>query len=425
MKTYLEQQSFRKLQNDCMALPERIKNGKNAPPPYCNSKERVVEALLKYSYGPPNMPAPRPPALPVPPAAAPAPAPAGKSAAGKGVAKKGALKSVVVSHPRNIKYYIEKFSKAQDFGTTSPGNLTKKIDNYILKRISLNKRMMDGSKFERHKQEFFQNELDIARRANHENIIKFFDTSSVQDENHRFGYILQELGTPSYDHPDHLNLRSISYCKNKSISLSDIFCAVTHDFSRGLHYLHTIGYVAADVKLKNSVMFNIGPNLRFKLIDFGHASIMSNTVGMGDPFTPPECLMTFFKEGFTQEDRDVGNRKLDEFILGSVLMDILTWTVRSDRSKSCSIETYMPHIENMMKLRFRKVPSTYVDWLDGLLKQRPSQRINMENIAQLTKGTLRADFEKLSDLPFSFDRDEYKSTDFENNFCMSEMNDAY
>lgn len=39
MKTYLEQQSFRKLQNDCMALPERIKNGKNAPPPYCNSKE--------------------------------------------------------------------------------------------------------------------------------------------------------------------------------------------------------------------------------------------------------------------------------------------------------------------------------------------------------------------------------------------------
>lgn len=397
------------------------------------------------------MPAPRPPALPVPPAAAPAPAPAGKSAAGKGVAKKGAaaekakalagakkeakaggsaaakkgaLKSVVASRPRNIKYYIEKFSKAQDFGTTSPGNLTKKIDNYILKRISLNKQMMDGSKFERHKQEFFQNELDIARSANHENIIKFFDTSSVQDTNYIFGYILQELGTPSYDHPDHLNLRSISYCKNKSISLSDIFCAVTHDFSRGLHYLHTIGYVAADVKLKNSVMFNIGPNLRFKLIDFGHASKMSNTVGMGDPFTPPECLMTFFKEGFTQEDRDVGNRKLDEFILGSVLMDILTWTVRSDRSKSCSIETYMT-IENMVKLRFRKVPSTYVNWLDGLLKQRPSQRINMKIIAQLTKGTLQADFQKLLNLPFKFDRDEYKSTDFENNFCMSEMNDAY
>ena len=49
MKAQLEMKPYSVLQNECMTLPERMKNGKNRPPPYCNNKKNVINALLTYS----------------------------------------------------------------------------------------------------------------------------------------------------------------------------------------------------------------------------------------------------------------------------------------------------------------------------------------------------------------------------------------
>lgn len=323
-----------------------------------------------------------------------------------------------------IDEYIENFDKSEKFGTTSQGNITKKVDGFILKRIA-RPNTAGPPKFVRTALESFNHEITIAKNVNHENIIRFIGTK-VTD---RFGYILQELGTPSYDPPDHRNLRDTTFCDRLKISTSDIFCAVTHDFSRGLHYLHSLHFIASDVKLKNSVMFDVGPNLRFKLIDFGQAAKMSDTIGIGNPFMPPECIISnprYNISQFTDEDRSLGNTKLDEFILGSVLLDILMWTQDHDRKISYAFETiYELDRNDFTKMKLRSIPSTNVTWLDALISTLPSRRLSMEDLSKISKQTLKLDFEKLVNLPFSNDYENFKYRDDSSSICMRPLSDAY
>ena len=137
-----------------------------------------------------------------------------------------------------------------------------------------------------------------------------------------------ELGTPSYDPPSNLNLRDTEFCRQRGLTVESIFCAAVHDFSKGLDHVHYHGFIANDIKLKNSVMFDVGPDLKFKLIDFGQARRLSTTdITTGNPWDgPPESTARITKPGLTDQDRAFGNTRTDEFLLGCMLLDILMWT---------------------------------------------------------------------------------------------------
>lgn len=326
----------------------------------------------------------------------------------------------------DIDEFIRKFDKAPKFGTTSQANVTKKIEEYILKRISRPAPIIDArqTKYDRICREHFENEIKIAKEAEHGNIIQFIATK-VTDS---YGYILQELGTPSYDWPHHTNLRDTKFCDRFEISISDIFCAVTHDFSRGLQYLHSLNFIAADVKLKNSVIFNVGPGLQFKLIDFGRATNMSDTIGMAHPFVPPECIIKnpiLNITEFTDKDRLVGNRKMDEFVLGCVLLDILMWTHHNREFSYALSYYYETDKDNFCKLKLRSIPSTNVPWLNALISTLPSQRLSMEELSKIPKETLKHDFKQLTNLPFSKDYDHFKFREDTSLICMRPLSDAY
>ena len=331
---------------------------------------------------------------------------------------------------------LKRFDDEIMFGTPKQGNVTKIVgDGLLMKRIQLNKFALRGdptSKFTRKQLEEFKNEMKIAQIVNHENIVKFYDTKIIETDKYEYGYLLQELGTPSYDPPDHLNLRSTEFCKNYNISVGDIFCSVAYDFSRGLNHLHSLGFVGCDVKLKNSVMFDFASNkmfpfgsqkpLKFKLIDFGQAKEISDNIGLAHPFMPPECLMRWFvKDTFTELDEQVGNRKLDEYVLGCVLLDILCWEQGKDRRVSYEFQSTMSSGNGRLEQILRKVPSSNFVWMDGLIAQHPSKRTKMQVVMEKTRDELHKDFKILSKLPFVYDSKE----DVPNKFCMLTQSDAY
>ena len=309
---------------------------------------------------------------------------------------------------------IQEFTNASSFGSPKKGNAVKIVNGMILKQIKAPDAGAANSQIRN-----YETELKLARDLSvHPNLIDVFGTA----EGGGFGYICMELGTPSYDPPHHMNLRDAEFCRKHGMSVECIFCTAVRDFSAGVNHVHKHGFNVADLKLKNSVMFDVGPQFKFKLIDFGKAVVRTRSdTSSGDPWDLiPESIHPMFGMPSRDEDEAFGNTRLDEFLLGCMLLDILTWTKNYARTTSYALQTtYAP---SMGQLKPRSIPTMGVDWLDSLVSWQPSKRISMDKLSSIPEDTIHTDFGKLH-LPFFMGYTPW--IDYPKQLCMRDMKDAY
>ncbi len=365
-------------------------------------RRRIVSAT--------NLPPVKIPILP----SSPVPFP---SAFTNAAANKIAVKKI---NDAKMRALVRKFKGASSYGSPQNINQIKIVEGMILKRIW--KRVEPNSKY--------SNELKLARElSTHPNVIDVFGTI----EEGGFGYICMELGTPSYDSPNHTNLRDVTFCKKHGLSAKDIFCAVVCCLSAGLNHVHQFGFNVADVKLKNTVFFDVGSKIKLKLIDFGNAVARTNAhTSKGNPWgSPPEHYMGHLGHHFglslDEQEKAFGNTRMDEFLFGCMLLDILTWKKGYSRDQSYCFESFY---EVSLPNRFypnlvpRTCPKMGVDWLDSLVSLRPSKRFSMQQISSIPEHKIRDDFEALV-LPFNMNYENLRYKDDANVLCMRPMGDAY
>lgn len=350
-----------------------------------------------------------------------------REAVARAKAEKAAAKAKAMAEKAktiDMQKLVQKFGTATSFGDTKPGNIVKIVDGMILKKIRKPKPLFlndTQSKEFRLKMSLYETELNLAHVLNHPNLIKVFGIFEQND----FGYICMELGTPSYNPPSNFNLRDTEFCRQHDLSVNVIFCAAVRDFSAGLDHVHDHGFIANDIKLKNSVMFDVGSDLKFKLIDFGQAKRLSTKdISFGQPWSgPPESIAILSGLTISDEDKAFGNTRVDEFLLGCMLLDILMWEQNYDRRVSYRFEPmYRIDDENRIKYEYRKYPKSGVNWLDRLVCGQPSQRISMKELADISPSTIRKAFEKLSKLPFDTN---CPRSDTPDKFCMTPLPEAY
>ena len=125
----------------------------------------------------------------------------------------------------------------------------------------------------------------------------------------------------------------------------------------------------------------------------------------------------------------MGNTRVDEFLLGSVLMDILMWVQEFSRNVSYLISVTYENEADFKTAFLRTIPETNVAWLDGLLQALPTKRIAISDLAEKDEDELGTDFDRLKTLCFSTNSNDFKHKDIkvrgEPCFCMIPSNTAY
>jgi serine/threonine protein kinase len=112
-------------------------------------------------------------------------------------------------------------------------------------------------------------EPDLLAAAAHDHVVRLFQREETADQRHVILAI--ERLTPSYGGERMPNLASGPYCREKGLTVERVFSAVSGGIGKALHHLHGKGIAHADIKMRNTGFQHTGDHLVFKLLDFGSA----------------------------------------------------------------------------------------------------------------------------------------------------------
>ena len=221
------------------------------------------------------------------------------------------------------------------------------------------------------KKKTIMNEINILKKLNNKNIIKYYDSKNINDE---LDYIEMEYGN--------YNLRDFQKKILKLKTFSETFlCYITYQILNGLKYCHFSCKVAhLDLKPQNIV---IDDCLNVKLIDFS-ISIDYNKTNLDDKIKLPFRGTCFYiaPEVFTRKTINIKDyNKVDLYSLGVILYNL---------AFGC-YPFGLTHEDNNYNVIFKKIinsnltineennnfSSYFVDFLKLLLEKDINKRINI------------------------------------------------
>ena len=293
-------------------------------------------------------------------------------------------------------------------------------DIYTIKKL-------DKSKYKKNPKayRYLQNEINILKSINHENIIKLYN-SDLEDR--VFKYLITEycnggdLGTI---------LEFYMTEKNRPFSEEEVQY-IMRQLVSGIKYLHSkssnkLEIIHRDLKLENILLHfdneddRINKRIlkaKIKIINFGFArylkGLAGNVVGTTPMFWDPKILFIFNKMDFT---KDFGyGKKVDIYSLGIICFYLLTGHSLFD------VQTMEDLVKETKKGQLKisvDLSKEAISFLNYMLRYDPKKRLN---IAQLSKHKFITN--KVKDFT-RIDRSKLEKTNLEGSQLVIDLNTSY
>jgi serine/threonine protein kinase len=230
------------------------------------------------------------------------------------------------------------------------------VDNHgqkvIIKRLAKYNRKKDH--------EHALNEIELMKRLRHENIVKYINCF---EDNDNLYIVIEDLEGGDLS----------TYLSERKESLTDEdLIRIIHDITCGIEYLHKIGIMHRDLKLKNIAMTCSSNKATAKLIDFG-LSLFHNDGYLNDCcgtkyFTAPEVMKNNY------------NIKADIWSFG-VIVYFLIYNKFPFMTDSSNIDDYIllfPTTSHKFKFDVNEL-------ISGCLKFDTRSRYSIRNVSDILK----------------------------------------
>ena len=269
----------------------------------------------------------------------------------------------------------EDFEFLQLLGSGSFGKVFKVsslINHKIYAMKILNLASEDnGSLTKGEKEKYFISEIELLKKLNHPNIVKYYKSFREEDQL----YIIMEY-FDNGDLNDYINVLK-SENKNKKEEIWNIF----YQSISGLNYLHSKGVAHRDIKPANIFMTK---NKIIKIGDFGVSALITGKKSAEKIRTLKQTIVgTPIYMSPELKNKRAYNEKVDIFAMGCVFYKICCL---KDYQKE---EYAMEGDRFVLKIVSTEIPSNYDEDLMGIirlmLEEDPEKRANSRTILEKIK----------------------------------------